>query len=145
AEKPDNAAISCIQVRDRAVYIPSIIAARPHNLSEVCEETGLPRATAHRISVALEKHRLIERQADGQWTAGPALAELAPRTSPRLEEAAEHLLPKLVEQTKESVQVYQLSGFERLCVDNAEPATGLRDTTPRNSTIQLTPGVADRI
>src|SRR5699024_11595238 len=84
-------------------------------------------------------------QADGQWTAGPALAELAPRTSPRLEEAAEHLLPKLVEQTKESVQVYQLSGFERLCVDNAEPATGLRDTTPRNSTIQLTPGVADRI
>ena len=145
AEKPDIPAISGIQVHDRAVYILSIIAARPHNLSEVCDETGLPRATAHRISVALEKHRLIERQADGQWTAGPALAELAPRTSPRLEEAAEHLLPKLVEQTKESVQVYQLSGFERLCVANAEPATGLRDTVPRNTRMTLNAGSAARI
>ena len=138
-------ATSGIQVLDRAIYILSVIAAQPRNLTELCDATGLPRATAHRISVALEKHRLIERQDDGQWAAGPALAELAPHSNARLEDVANGLLPGLVAQTKESVQLYRLSGTDRLCIANAEPLTGLRDTVPVGTRMTLTAGSAAKV
>lgn len=138
-------AVSGIQVLDRAVFILSVVAKKPRNLTELCEETGLPRATAHRISVALEKHRLIERQPDGHWSAGPALAELAPESGSKLEDAAQDLLPALVEMTQESVQLYRLSGFERICIANAEPKTGLRDTVPKGTRMTLRAGSAARI
>lgn len=136
---------SGIQVLDRAIFILSVIAAEPRNLSELCEITGLPRATAHRIAVALEKHRLIERLPDSQWTAGPALAELAPQSTSRLEEAAEYVLPKLMQETNESVQLYRLSGMERVCIANAEPVAGLRDTVPVGTRMTLEAGSAAKV
>lgn len=136
---------SGIQVLDRAIFILSVIAAEPRNLAELCEITGLPRATAHRIAVALEKHRLIERLPDSQWTAGPALAELAPHSNSRLEEAAEYVLPKLMQETNESVQLYRLSGMERVCIANAEPVSGLRDTVPVGTRMTLEAGSAAKV
>lgn len=136
---------SGIQVLDRALLILGIVARRPHSLSELCETTGLPRATAHRIAVALEKHRMVTRLDDGQWTAGPALAELAPKSSARLDEAAEFVLPNLVKRTGESVQLYKLSGNERICVATAEPPLGLRDTVPVGSRMTLTAGSAAKV
>ncbi|MBC2681814.1 IclR family transcriptional regulator [Corynebacterium anserum] len=136
---------SGIQVLDRAIFILSVIAAEPRNLAELCEITGLPRATTHRIAVALEKHRLIERLPDSQWTAGPALTELAPQSNSRLEEAAEYVLPKLMQETNESVQLYRLSGMERVCIANAEPAAGLRDTVPVGTRMTLEAGSAAKV
>jgi DNA-binding IclR family transcriptional regulator len=136
---------SGIQVLDRALLILGIVARRPHSLSELCETTGLPRATAHRIAVALEKHRMVTRLDDGQWTAGPALAELAPKSSARLDEAAEFVLPNLVQRTGESVQLYKLSGNERICVATAEPSLGLRDTVPVGSRMTLAAGSAAKV
>ncbi|AHW63867.1 Transcriptional regulator, IclR-family [Corynebacterium glyciniphilum AJ 3170] len=136
---------SGIQVLDRALLILGIVARRPHSLSELCETTGLPRATAHRIAVALEKHRMVTRLEDGQWTAGPALAELAPKSSTRLDEAAEHVLPDLVERTGEAVQIYKLSGRERVCIATAEPRQGLRDTVPVGNRLTLTAGSAAKV
>ncbi|MDN6661957.1 MAG: IclR family transcriptional regulator [Corynebacterium variabile] len=136
---------SGIQVLDRALLILGIVARRPHSLSELCETTGLPRATAHRIAVALEKHRMVTRLDDGQWTAGPALAELAPKSSARLDEAAEYALPSLVQRTGESCQLYKLSGAERICVATAEPPLGLRDTVPVGARMTLAAGSAAKI
>ncbi|MGO2515741.1 MAG: IclR family transcriptional regulator, partial [Corynebacterium variabile] len=136
---------SGIQVLDRALLILGIVARRPHSLSELCETTGLPRATAHRIAVALEKHRMVTRLDDGQWTAGPALAELAPKSSARLDEAAEYVLPSLVQRTGESCQLYKLSGAERICVATAEPPLGLRDTVPVGARMTLAAGSAAKI
>lgn len=138
-------ATSGIQVLDRAIFILSVIASEPRNLADLCEITGLPRATAHRIAVALEKHRLIERMPDSQWTAGPALAELAPHSNSRLEDAAEFILPKLMQETTESVQLYRLSGMERICIANAEPAAGLRDTVPVGTRMTLEAGSAAKV
>ena len=118
-------ATSGIQVLDRAIFILSVIAAEPRNLSDLCAITGLPRATAHRIAVALEKHRLIERGADGAWVTGPALAEMAPSTSSRLEDAAEFILPDLMA--------------------TPEPATGLRDTVPVGHRMTLKAGSAAKL
>ncbi|HIW96607.1 MAG TPA: IclR family transcriptional regulator [Candidatus Corynebacterium gallistercoris] len=142
---PDVPATSGIQVLDRAVYILSVIASQPRNLTELCEATGLPRATAHRIAVALEKHRLIERTPTGQWATGPALIDMAPSTNSRIEEAAAMVLPELMQSTGESVQVYRLSGLERVCIANAEPPSGLRDTVPVGHRMTLAAGSAAKI
>lgn len=138
-------ATSGIQVLDRAIFILTVIAAEPRNLSDLCAITSLPRATAHRIAVALEKHRLIERGVDGAWVTGPALSEMAPSTSSRLEDAAEFILPDLMAKTGESVQLYRLSGMERVCIANAEPATGLRDTVPVGHRMTLSAGSAAKL
>src|SRR6476469_6069552 len=65
-----------VAVLDKAVAILSAVAAEPATLAELVERTGLPRATAHRLAVALEGHRLVRRTAAGAWAPGPALAEL---------------------------------------------------------------------
>lgn len=145
AQPDSTSGVSGIQVLDRALLILGIVAQRPHSLTDICDSTGLPRATAHRIAVALEKHRMVTRLDDGQWTAGPALAELAPKSSTRLDEAAEHVLPALVERTGEAVQIYKLSGHERVCIATAEPRQGLRDTVPVGNRLTLNAGSAAKV
>ncbi|EUA34018.1 iclR helix-turn-helix domain protein [Mycobacterium xenopi 3993] len=53
------------------------IAESPCGLAELCERTGLPRATAHRLAAGLEVHRLLARDSEGRWRLGPAVSELA--------------------------------------------------------------------
>src|SRR5260370_25378134 len=68
---------SGIGVLDKAVGVLHAVADSPCGLAELCERTGLPRATAHRLAAGLEVHRLLSRNGDGQWRLGPALTELA--------------------------------------------------------------------
>jgi DNA-binding IclR family transcriptional regulator len=80
---------SGIGVLDKAVGVLRATAAEPCGLAELCERTGLPRATAHRLAVGLEVHGLLHRGTDGRWRPGPALAELAAGgVDPLLEAAA---------------------------------------------------------
>src|SRR3954451_9980795 len=66
-----------VAVLDKAVAILSAVSEAPVTLTELVARTGIPRATAHRLAVALEGHRLVRRTDDGSWTTGPGLAELA--------------------------------------------------------------------
>ncbi|MEJ4103477.1 IclR family transcriptional regulator [Corynebacterium bovis] len=145
ASQSSSKTSSGIQVLDRALHILTVVAHRPCTLSELCEATSLPRATAHRIAVALEKHRLVTRLDDGQWTSGPALLELAPTSRNLLEDAAERVLPSLMQKTGESVQLYKLSGIDRVCIAASEPAAGLRDTVPVGARMTLTAGSAAKV
>ncbi len=52
---------SGIGVLDKSVAVLRAIAEAPCNLSELCDRTGLPRATAHRLAVGLETHRFLTR------------------------------------------------------------------------------------
>ena len=109
-------------------------------LAELCERTGLPRATAHRLAVGLEVHGLLHRGSDGKWRPGPTLAELAAGGVDPLLEAAAAVLPRLRDITGESVQLYRRDGTQRVCVAAAEPASGLRDTVPVGSRLPMTAG-----
>ena len=111
----------------------------------MCERTGLPRATAHRLATALEVHRLVTRTPDGRWTTGPGLTDLTPVTSDLLADAAAHVLPRLMETTGESVQLYRLTGDTRTCIASLEPPTGLRNTVPVGSRMPLSAGSAAKI
>ena len=72
-----SAVASGIGVLDKSVAVLHAIAEGPCNLNQLCIRTGLPRATAHRLAVGLETHRLLARNTSGLWCPGPALGELA--------------------------------------------------------------------
>ena len=130
---------------DKAVGVLRVAAAEPCGLAELCERTGLPRATAHRLAVGLEVHGLLHRGSDGKWRPGPALAELAAGGVDPLLEAAAAVLPRLRDITGESVQLYRRDGAQRVCVAAAEPASGLRDTVPVGSRLPMTAGSGAKV
>ena len=139
---------SGIGVLDKAVVVLRAAAATPCALSELCERTGLPRATAHRLAVGLEAHRLLTRDADGRWRPGPALGELAHGHGDPLLAAAEEVLPGLRDLTGESIQLYRRDGSDpavRVCVAAAEPASGLRDTVPVGVRVSMAAGSGAKV
>jgi len=123
-----------VAVLDKAVAILSAVAAEPATLAELVERTGLPRATAHRLAVALEGHRLVRRT-------GPALAELA-RGTGDLADVVGHHLVTLRDASGESAQFYVRDGATRVCVAAAERTSGLRDTVPVGARLPMTAGSA---
>ncbi len=140
-----SAPSSGIGVLDKSVIVLRAIADTPCNLTELCDRTGLPRATAHRLAVGLETHRLLARNAAGRWYPGPALSELAASAHDPVRESALMVLPRLREITGESVQVYRREGAERICIAAMEPPTGLRDTVPVGTRFPMSAGSAAKV
>ena len=130
---------------DKAVRVLRAVAEDPCGLAELCARTGLPRATAHRLAVGLEVHRLLSRGADGRWRPGPALGELGNGMLDPLLDAAAGILPRLRDITGESVQLYRREGMQRICVASAEPPSGLRDTVPVGSRLPMTAGSGAKV
>lgn len=136
---------SGIGVLDKAMAVLYVVAEQPCGLNELCARTGLPRATAHRLAVGLEAHRMLARDPLGAWRPGPALSELASGAEDPLLDAAAAILPRLREITEESVQLYRLDGHSRVCVAALEPTSGLRDTVPIGARLPLTAGSAAKV
>lgn len=136
---------SGIGVLDKAVGVLHTIAESPCGLAELCERTGLPRATAYRLAAALEVHRLLARDDEGRWRLGPAVTELAARVNDPLLAAGAAVLPALRETTGESVQLYRREGTSRVCVAALEPAAGLRDTVPVGARLPMTAGSGAKV
>ena len=130
-----------VAVLDKAVAILRAVAEEPAGLADLVARTGLPRATAHRLAVALEGHRLVARTETGAWATGPGLRDLA-RSGPHLAELAERHLATLRDVSGESAQFYVRDGASRVCVAAAERASGLRDTVPVGARLPLTAGSA---
>lgn len=121
------------------------VAKEPCGLAELCTRTGLPRATAHRLAVGLEVHRLLRRGSDGRWRPGAALAELAGGAVDPLLDAASSVLPRLRDRTGESVQLYRRDGSQRVCISTAEPPSGLRDTVPVGARLPMSAGSGAKV
>ena len=131
---------SGIGVVDKSVAILAAVAGAPCTLAELVTATALPRATAHRLAVALEVHRLITRDAEGRFVVGPRVGELAAALPDPLVVAAGPVLAWVRDECGESAQLYRRDGNERVCVAAAERAAGLRTTVPIGSRLPLTAG-----
>jgi DNA-binding IclR family transcriptional regulator len=136
---------SGIGVLDKAVGVLHAVTESPCGLAELCERTGLPRATAHRLAAGLETHRLLARDGEGRWRLGPALSELAAHVNDPLLAAGATVLPRLREITGESVQLYRREGTSRICIAALEPPAGLRDTVPVGSRLPMTAGSGAKV
>jgi DNA-binding IclR family transcriptional regulator len=131
---------SGIGVVDKSVAILAAAAATPRTLAELVEATGLPRATAHRLAVALEVHRLLARDAEGRFVLGARVGEFAAALPDPLITVGQAVLAWVRDECGESAQLYRRDGNDRVCIAAAERASGLRTTVPVGSRLPLTAG-----
>ena len=137
---------SGVGVLDKSVAVLEAVRAGAGSLADLTAATGLSRATAHRLAVALESHRLLARDGDGRWRLGPRLGELAdgPAEDVLLRRAGP-VLERLRDTTGESAQLYLRRGGVRVCIAAAERGSGLRDTVPVGAELPLTAGSAAQV
>jgi DNA-binding IclR family transcriptional regulator len=131
--------ISGIGVLDKAISVLDAVEAGPRTLAGLVEATGLTRATAHRLAVALEVHGLLRRDARGRFALGPRL------TGGDLPALARPALEALRDRTAESTQLYVRRGEWRLCVASLESPHGLRTIVPVGASLPLAVGSAGRV
>jgi DNA-binding IclR family transcriptional regulator len=135
---------SGVGVVDKTVALIDAVAERPCSLADLVATTGLPRPTAHRLALALERHHVLDRDEQGRFVIGPRTTRWS-IGSDALAVRAMQAVVALRDATGVSAQVYRRLGDQRLCVAAAEPASGLRDTVPVGSSLTLRAGSAAQV
>lgn len=139
--------ITGVGVLDKAMSVLRAVAEAPRSLVELQQSADLPRATAHRLAVALEQHGLLRRDAEGRFELGLGLVPLGQAASDRfpLVEVARPVLESLRDATGESVQLFVREGVSRRCVLSLESTHGLRWIVPDGALLPLDVGSAGRV
>jgi DNA-binding IclR family transcriptional regulator len=135
-------------VLDKAVVVLDAVAASPRALADLVVATGLPRATAHRLAVALEANGLLRRDGDGRFALGLHLAALgrAAATAFPLAERARPALERLRDETGESVQLYVRDGDDRRrCIASLDSPNELRTIVAVGARLPLDRGSAGKV
>jgi DNA-binding IclR family transcriptional regulator len=140
--------VSNVGVLDKAVSVLRALERDgPSGLAELQAATGLPRATAHRLAGALERHGLVRRDGAGRFCLGLALVGLghAAAAGFPLADLARSALTDLRDDTGESVQLFVVEGDGRRCVVSLQSAHGLRWIVPEGALLPLAVGSAGRV
>jgi DNA-binding IclR family transcriptional regulator len=139
--------VTGVGVLDKAMSVLRSVAVSPRSLGELQQAADLPRATAHRLAVALEQHGLLRRDAEGRFELGLGLVPLGQAASDRfpLVELARPTLEELRDATGESVQLFVREGAFRRCVLSLESTHGLRWIVPQGALLPLDVGSAGRV
>jgi DNA-binding IclR family transcriptional regulator len=139
--------ISGVGVVDKAVGVLAALERGPQSLAELVASTGLTRATAHRLAVALEAHGLVRRDEDGRFTLGLRLIGLGHAAAEAVPGwlDARPALAWLQEQTGESVQLFVRDGDVRVCVESLEAPHELRTIVPVGARLPLDRGSGGRV
>lgn len=139
--------VSGVGVVDKSFSLLSAVAVAPRSLAELTEATGLSRATAHRLAVALEQHAMLRRTGDGRFALGLHLVALGRAAAEQfpLAAAARPALVELRDATGESVQLYVRDGDQRVCIAALESPHGLRTIVPVGAALPMDVGSAGRV
>ena len=140
--------VSNVGVLDKAVAVlRALERVGPAGLAELQAATGLPRATAHRLAIALEQHGLVRRDRDGRFELGLALVGLGQAAADGfpLAELARPTLTALRDETGESVQLFVREPDGRRCVVSLQSSHGLRWIVPEGALLPLAVGSAGRV
>ena len=139
--------VTGVGVLDKAALVLRAIAERPLSLQGLQAATDLPRATAHRLAVALEAHGLLRRDDDGRFDLGPEMAALGRIAADRFPLAGLALptLEALRDDTGESTQLFVREGTHRRCVLSLQSPHALRWIVPEGVLFPLEVGSAGRV
>jgi DNA-binding IclR family transcriptional regulator len=131
--------VTGVGVLDKSVAVLDALGSGPLALLELAPAAGLPRATAHRLAVALEAHGFVDRDREGRFVLGPRVvgSDLATAAAPAV--------AKLRDRTGESAQLYVRRGNERVCVLASESPHSLRTIVPVGSVLPLARGSAGHV
>lgn len=136
-----------VGVLDRSVAILDAVEDGARTLTDVIGATGLTRATAHRLLLALEDHGFVTRLGGQGYRLGPRLLRLATvaiRELP-IRDLAHPALVRLARTTDESAQLYVRSGDDRVCIDAVESIRELRTIVRVGAALPLVAGSAGKV
>lgn len=139
--------VSGVGVIDKAVVILRALATGPLDLAGLQATTQMPRATAHRLAVALEAHHLVRRDPFGRFCLGFELVHLGRAATDAfpLAELATPVLADLRDRTGESVQLFVRELDGRRCVVSLQAQHALRWIVPEGALLPLGVGSAGRV
>ena len=117
------------------------------SLADLTVATGIPRATLHRLAVAMESQGLVRRNPQGEFCLGWWLVSLgqSAEASFPLVALARPVLERLRDTTGESVQLYVREADARRCVVSFESTHGLRWIVPEGALLPLSAGSAGHV
>jgi IclR family acetate operon transcriptional repressor len=137
AEKPRPAAASRyrIQALDRAAAILNCFdTGHPElNVKDVADQTGLHKATAHRILMALQHNRLVEQDPfSGRYHLGLQLVKLGEQAVARLNlrDIARPFMTRLAVEVGETVHLAVMDGDQVVLLDNTGPQSSAAPSPP---------------
>jgi DNA-binding IclR family transcriptional regulator len=139
--------VSGVGVIDKGAQILRVLADGPLDLAGLQDATDLPRATAHRLAVALETHHLVRRDGQGRFCLGFELIRLGHAAADAfpLADLARPALQALRDATGESVQLYVRDGDERRCLLSLQSPHALRWIVPEGALLPMGVGSAGKI
>lgn len=143
-----TASVSNVGVLDKAMLVLRAIEhSGPRTLLDLQADTGLPRATLHRLAVALESHGLLRRETAGRFCLGLGLVAFGAAAAQSFPIAglARPRLVALCHHTGESVQLYVREGDRRRCAVSLASPHGLRWIVSEGSLLPLHRGSAGRV
>lgn len=142
--QPDGTRVGVVE---KSVLILDALSRGPLDLAGLQEVTGLPRATAHRLAVALEGHQLVRRDAQGRFCLGFELIRLGRAAADAfpLAELATPALTALRDRTGESVQLYVREHDARRCVVSLQSQHALQWIVPVGARLPLEVGSAGKV
>ena len=139
--------VRTVGVLDKTVLLLATLRDGPGDLADVQSRSGIPRATAHRLLVALEQHHLVRRDTQGRFCLGFELVAYGRAAAEQfaLAEVAAPILGRLRDTTGESVQLYVREDDARRCVVSLQSTHGLRWIVPVGSALPLDVGSAGHL
>ncbi|KUJ65281.1 IclR family transcriptional regulator [Streptomyces albus subsp. albus] len=141
-------ALSGVGVLDKASLLLGVLEGGPASLSRLVSDTGLKRPTVHRLVLALERLRLLARDAQGRFILGPRLGLMAMEACrDHLVLSAEPVLGELRDTTGASARLYRRRGNMRVCVAEAAAAgdPGPRDRVPVGAALPMNAGPVSQV
>jgi DNA-binding IclR family transcriptional regulator len=140
--------VSSVGVLDKAFgVLKSIETYGPQTLVDLQSTTAVPRATLHRLAVALESHGMLRRDPAGRFCLGLGLVGLGAAATESFPIAgiARPRLLQLGQETGESVQLYVRDGDSRRCAVSLPSPHGLRWMVSEGALLPLHLGSAGRV
>jgi DNA-binding IclR family transcriptional regulator len=116
-------------------------------LADIAEKTRLYKSTILRLLASLEHASLVQRNSEGRYTLGPAVARMYETYSASfsVEAAILPAMRQLVERTRESASFHVRQGSQRLCLCRVDSPHPIRDHIKAGDLLPLDRGVGGRV
>ena len=113
------------QTLERGLAVLVALSRHPEGLTtaEAAVACGLHRSITYRLLVSLHRTGFAARDDEGRFTVGPAAAELADHSRPRLRDVAEPVLHRLALEIDATASLVEVVGDAAVTTVVAEPPT----------------------
>lgn len=143
--KKDSSSTTRSVERTLSILECFISQERELSLSEIADKIDLPLSTVHRLVNTLADNKFLSRSEDDKkYYLGPKILQLGSSAlsfiKKDLRNIARPYLIKLNQKFNESVALYIIDGFDRLCIDRIESTHLLRNVVPIGQTVPLSLG-----